>query len=221
VGQACIGTDIVDDFVEPRISATNQIETFLIGDNHLYQASYFDNTGVEQPASFQWFSSDPQVVEMDPGGFAVALAAGVSIITYAANDLEQSFTVNVLDPQQVNEDSVRMQQQQTQTGDRSAELMTVSSYLLEGTAVLTTMEGALILELLDDFRTTDALPGLYVYLTNNTRSISNAVEISEVSMATGAQSYVVPDGVEIQDFSHVLFYCKPFRVPVGEGRFEP
>ena len=218
--QGCIGTDIVDDFVEPRISATNQVEALLVGDSYLYQASFFDNTGVERPASFQWSSSDQQVLLINGEGLAMAVAPGVTTITYSANDLSENFTVTVFDPQQVDEDSLRMQQEQTQSGDRTAELVTVSSYLLEGTAVLTVDDG-LILELLDDFRTTDALPGLYLYLTNNTRSVSNAVEIGEVTMATGAQSYVVPAGVELQDFSYVLFYCKPFRVPVGEGKFEP
>ena len=82
-------------------------------------------------------------------------------------------------------------------------------------------DGGLKLIFSEDFKTTDALPGLYVYLTNNTATINNALEVGEVVQASGAQEYDLPRGVQLFDYSHVLLYCKPFRVAVGEGKFEP
>ena len=96
----------------------------------------------------------------------------------------------------------------------------MSSYQLDGKATL--KPGAqLQLILSSDFETTNALPGLYLYLTNNPSTINNALEIGAVKAFSGAQVYDVPAGVGLQDYSHILFYCKPFVVPVGAGKFEP
>jgi len=101
-----------------------------------------------------------------------------------------------------------------------AVLETVSSYQLEGSATLR-LDNGLKLVLSDDFVTTNALPGLYLYLTNNTSTISNALEIGAVKKFSGGQVYDVPTNTGLQDYSHVLFYCKPFVVPVGKGEFIP
>ena len=218
--QGCIGEDIVEDFVEPRINITNMIEVMIVGDNHQYEADFFDSTGTEQPAEFIWNSSDPEVVEISGNGLAVALAPGVSTLSASANQVSTVFSVTVFDPTEVDEDSVRMAQEESQNGERVAELSTVSSYPLTGTATLK-MGSSLTLELSDDFQTTSSLPGLYIYLSNNTNSIANAYEVGEVTQFSGAQTYTIDRSVSINDFSHVLFYCKPFRVGVGQGTFEP
>ncbi len=215
---SCIGTDIVDDFVEPRLSITNKIEVMLAGDSYQFEARYFDNTGKEQPVNFNWLSSQPGVLGINENGAALALAPGMATITAVFDQLTESFTVEVLDPAQVDEDSVRMMQ--SQNGDRTAVLETVSSYQLEGTAILR-QSTPLLLVLSNDFATTDALPGLYLYLTNNTSSIANALEIGAVTQFSGSQQYEIPTGVGLNDYRYVLFYCKPFRVPVGVGEFMP
>ena len=214
----CIGTDIVEDFVEPRVSVANKIEVMIVNDQYQFEAMYFDNTGVNRSANFSWTSSNQGVLQIDANGLATALSPGNSTITAMANETMESFEVEVLDPALVDEDSVRMVQ--SMEGDRVAALKTVSSYQLEGTAILRNQEGINLI-LADDFETTDALPGLYLYLTNNTASIANALELGEVSSASGTQEYQLPVGVGLNDYSHVLFYCKPFRVAVGEGEFVP
>ena len=215
---SCIGTDVIDDFVEPRIAISNKIEVMLVNDQYQFQAMYFDNTGANQPATFSWTSSDQEVLQINENGAAMALSVGTTTITSSANQVMESFQVEVFDPAEVDEDSIRMVQ--TMEGDRVAELRTVSSYQLKGTAILRA-ENGLKLILTDDFETTDALPGLYLYLTNNTASVANAFEVGEVTQAKGSQQYELPREVSLNDYSHVLFYCKPFRVAVGEGEFMP
>lgn len=214
----CIGTDIVEDFVEPRISVANKVEVMIVNDQYQFEAMYFDNTGAKRPTNFSWSSSNQQVLQIDAKGLAKASSPGTTIITASANETMESFGVEVLDPALVDEDSVRMVQ--SMEGDRVAALRTVSSYQLEGTAILRNQDGVKLI-LTDDFETTDALPGLYLYLTNNTASVANALELGEVSSASGTQEYQLPSGVGLNDYSHVLFYCKPFRVAVGEGEFVP
>ena len=215
---SCIGTDIVDDFVEQRIAIANKIQVMLVDDLYQFEALYFDNTGVNTPATFNWASSNQEVLQIDESGTATALTSGITTITVSANEAMESFEVEVFDPAEVDEDSIRMVQ--AMDGDRVAELKTVSSYQLEGTAILRVDNGLQLL-LSNDFETTDALPGLYLYLTNNTASIANAFEVGEVTSASGSQQYQLPPEVRLNDYRHILFYCKPFRVPVGEGEFMP
>ncbi len=214
----CIGTDIVEDFVEARVTVANKIEVMLVNDQYQLEGLYFDNTGARQSADFNWNSSDPAVLQIDESGLVTALMPGTSTVTASVNEAMESFAVEVLDPAVVDEDSVRVIQ--AMEGDRTAELRTVSSYQLEGTAILRNQDG-LRLILTEDFETSEALPGLYIYLTNNTASVANAQELGEVTAASGQQEYEIPQGIRINDFSHVLFYCKPFRVAVGEGEFTP
>ena len=215
---SCIGTDIIEDFIEPRISVVNQIEAMIVDDDFQFDAVYFNNIGVEEEASFAWETSNPEVLTIEGDGLAMAITPGTSTVTYLANGLSSSFELAVFDPDEVNADSIRMMQN-TQD-DRSAILETVSSYRLEGTATLR-FENSLQLILSEDFETSSSLPGLYVYLTNNTNTISNALEIGKVTAFSGSQVYDVPGNASLQDYSHVLFFCKPFVVPVGNGKFEP
>lgn len=215
---SCIGTDIIDDFVEARVVLTQPLEVMIAGDNYQFKAEYFDNTGVKQSVNFRWDSSDPGIIEINDQGLASAISSGKSLISSTANNVTATVEVTVLDPAKVNEDSIRMIQKQV--GERTAVLQTVSSYKLEGMATLTDDNG-LKLVLSEDFETSSSLPGLYLYLTNNVNTINNALEIGEVRQFSGGHVYDVPGETQLQDYSHVLFYCKPFVVPVGNGKLEP
>ena len=117
--QSCIGTDVVDDFVEPRVSLLNKIDVMLVGDQHLFEAAYFNNTGLRESARFEWSSSDLDVTQINENGTAFALGAGETTISYTANGITDSFLLTVLDPTLVNEDSIRMMQEESQEGDSS------------------------------------------------------------------------------------------------------
>lgn len=214
----CIGTDIVDDFVEPRVMLGNPISAMVVGDSYQFEGAYFNNIGVNEPAAFQWTSSNVAVLEVDEQGNGLAKSPGTTSIKFTANDVSDSVMLMVFDPETIDEDSLRDTQQTP--GIRTAPLKTVSSYQLEGSATLNE-NGGLKLELSDDFATTDALPGLYMYLTNNLSTVNNALEIGAVEKFSGSQVYEIPGDVKINDYSHILFYCKPFRVAVGTGEFMP
>jgi len=99
-------------------------------------------------------------------------------------------------------------------------LETTSSYLLEGSFSLEDTGNGLILKLNDDYRASSSLPGLYVYLSNNTTGINNALEIGPVNIFSGATEFNVPGNPGLNDYEYVLFWCKPFGVDVGVGFFE-
>lgn len=93
--------------------------------------------------------------------------------------------------------------------------------MLKGGFIITEIPNTNDLELkIDDtYETSDRLPGLYLYLTNNINSIANAKEIQAVTVFEGAHSYILKD-TGINDFTHLLYWCKPFGVVVGNGEIK-
>lgn len=207
--QSCIGTDIVDDFVEAKVSIDNPITSLKKDNTYQFEATYLNNIGIPEPAIFQWNSSDESIVQIDNEGLAEAVGKGKAIITATANGISDMLSLIVSD---------------TTIGsfnERVAELSTVSSYPLDGKVILRKTGGKIILEFDNSFNTTSALPGLYVYLTNNVSTINNALEVAKVAAFTGAQSYEIAEDISLTEYAFVLFYCKPFLVPVGNGELKP
>ena len=205
----CIGTDIVDDFVEAKVSIDNPITSLKKDNTYQFEATYLNNIGISESAIFQWESTDPAVLEIDDDGLATGIMKGEASIIATANGISDSLSLIVSDTTigSINE--------------RIAELKTVSSYPLTGNAVLKKSGGKILLQFDDSFNTTSALPGLYVYLTNNVSTINNALEVAKVAAFTGAQSYEIEEDISLTEYDFVLFYCKPFLVPVGDGELKP
>lgn len=207
--QGCIGTDIVDDFVEARVTIDNPITSLKVNSSYLFQATYLNNVGSPEPAMFQWKSSNENVLQIDNEGHAIGLIEGESTVIATANGVSDSLILVVSDT------TIGM------LGERSAELKTSSSYPLTGNALLKKTGNNLTLEFDASFNTTSALPGLYVYLSNNVNSISNAYEVGSVVEFSGAQSYNIDEDIKLYQYNYVLFFCKPFLVPVGDGELKP
>ena len=206
----CIGDDIIQDTVDPEIRIQNQIDSLTTGNMHQFEAIYLNNVGLEEEVNFSWSSSDATVLEIDDTGLADALAPGITTVRAEAANISEAFQVIV------SEEEV------TNTGgnmSRTGTIRTTSSYVLEGTFSLSTIGTDLILQIDENYQASSTLPGLYLYLTNNPNTTNGAFEIGEVETFTGAHSYDI-SGVELNEFSHLLYYCKPFGVKVGDGAFD-
>ena len=57
-------------------------------------------------------------------------------------------------------------------------------------------------------------PALYVYLGNG----KPQKRIAKLQSISGAQSYAIPNSVNIDSYSNVYIYCVPFRVVFGSSR---
>ncbi|NJN28046.1 MAG: hypothetical protein HC819_19775 [Cyclobacteriaceae bacterium] len=207
--QACIGTDLVDDFVEAKIVIENPISSLKVDSSYQFKALYFNNVGKPAEASFQWSSSDENILQITSNGLATGMAEGESTILVAANGIFATLSLLVNDTTIIVQD------------ERVAVLATVSSYPLTGNAILKKQGGKTLLEFDERFNTTSALPGLYVYLTNNVNTINNALEVAKVKAFSGAQIYEISEDISLNEYDYVLFYCKPFLVPVGNGQLKP
>lgn len=209
---ACIGDDIVLDEVEPTVRITNAADTLAINTQFLFEHAFFDNVGKQVTNdAIVWSSSNPAVVSIEASGLATAIQLGAATITVEATQDGSVY--------QDWHDIVIGQNTVLSETSRKGTIQTTSSYQLTGSFTLTQTDSDLYLSFDDDYAATSALPGLVVYLTNNPETIDNALEIAAVSVFSGSHGYQISN-VDINDYSHVLYFCKPFRVKVGDGEIE-
>ncbi|MDA0794364.1 MAG: DM13 domain-containing protein [Bacteroidetes bacterium] len=100
----------------------------------------------------------------------------------------------------------------------SGNLVTKSGYTLEGGFTLSITETGLQLSLGEDYKASTTLPGLYVYLSNNKNTTSQAYEIGPVKVFTGSHSYDLPSSIGLMDYQYILYWCKPFNVKVRRSK---
>jgi hypothetical protein len=97
------------------------------------------------------------------------------------------------------------------------EIISTSSYILEGNFRYEHNGTQITLSLDENYRASTSLPGLYLYLGNNPNTVNGAIEIAKVTVFNGAHEYILPPSIELADYKYLIYWCKPFSVPVGEG----
>ena len=205
---ACVGTDYVDDSVPPELRIAALPDTIAHGDTVALAATFFDHVGREAAAPIAWTSADPAVFRVTANGRGVGVGAGATTLS-----AEVSFggaSVSATAPVVVGEQTV------VTARERRGTIRTTSSYRLEGSFTLREDGEDLVVAVGEDYRASTALPGLYVYLTNNPSTTVGAEEIGRVAVFAGAHEYRVAGG-RLDDYSHLLYFCKPFNVKVGDG----
>lgn len=210
--QSCIGDDIINDEVDPIVSITTNVQTIGIGESIQFEASYLNNIGIEEVIDKMWESSNPDIVEINETGLATAKNIGNAVISVTTISAENQLTDQI--DIEVGQETVMDE------ASRIGQIRTTSSYALSGAFELITENGNVVINIDDTYKTTSALPGLYVYLSNNPSTTSGAFEIGAVEVFEGAHSYTLPSEVGINDFNYLLYYCKPFNVKVGDGEIE-
>ncbi len=208
---SCVGDDFVEDRIDPVLRINNAIESLEVGTDYQFEFTYFNNVGQQAAAEVVWESSDANIISITSSGLATAIQPG---------DVELTATVSGPDDQifqtlQVSAGATTTEVEVATV--RTGVIQTTTFYDLEGDFELVQNDdGTLTLNIADNYKASSGLPGLYVYLTNNPRSISGAFEIDEVKTFSGAHSFEI-SGVELNEYSHLLYFCKPFNVKVGDG----
>lgn len=208
---SCIQDDIILDEVEPELRLTQTVDTLGLDDSFQFEASFFNNVGQLEAVSINWRSLDTDIVAITTDGLATGIQEGTTTITasYTTADGEWISSVEVA----VAGETVIVIQSRTGT------IRTTSSYLLEGGFEITATDDGVDIQIAEDYRASTALPGLYVYLTNNPNTLANALEIGKVTTFNGSHQYTV-SGVNLNDYNYLLYFCKPFNVKVGDGAIE-
>lgn len=212
---SCIQDDILFDTVEETLRITNPIDSLGIGDSIQFQIRYTNNIGEIEMPNVSWLSSAASILQIDDQGLAIGQLEGRAEV-YATVDIDGIKSVHdTLSIVVIAQADTMGNEAQT----RSGSIRTTSSYQLEGDFVVTEEQNNLFITFADNYEASRNLPGLYLYLTNNPNSVANALEIGKVETFSGAHTYELP-GVNLNDYDYLLYYCKPFRVKVGDGQIQ-
>ncbi len=196
--------DISDEATVNVVSDPNQVGTIEVSipdasieiDEMVQLTAVAKNTAGDEVEgiSFSWASDNTDVLEITQGGKVTGKANGAANITASAETVTSpTYTITV-----------------GELNSRTGSFNGLGGYTVEGTATLS--EGSLAFS--DDFYA-DNGPGLYVYLTKTSNSVSGGKELGKLTSNKGEQTYAVSDDVALNDFDFVLIYCKPFGVPFG------
>ena len=212
---SCIQEDIIDDFVQPELRITNPVSQIEVGESYPFNVTFFNNIGQVEQTTITWNSSNTSIATIDQSGILIGISEGLVTITATTNSstgiVNTNFDINVV------LDGTGGPQLISKTGT----IMTTSSYVLAGTFTLSEQENStdLLLSINEDYVADTALPGLYLYLTNNPSSVANALNLGAVGVFNGGHQYIIPDTV-INDYSHLLYWCEPFSIKVGDGEIQ-
>lgn len=209
---SCVGTDLVEDFVEPELRIGVAPDTIGFGESYQFDAAYFNNVGQEDEIDLRWSSSDQNVITISTTGLATAVRAGSTVITATAD--ADGITISDEQAVSVGQETVVVVAQ-----NRTGNIRTTSSYRLTGDFEISEISDGIRIDVMENYEASTALPGLYVYLTNNPNTTSGAFEIGKVETFEGAHFYEL-NGVSIDQYSHLLYFCKPFNVKVGDAEIE-
>lgn len=211
---ACIGDDIIMDRVDETLRITSQAESIAAGETFQFEARFTNNIGETEEGKVAWRSSNEAILTIDQDGLATAITQGMVIIS-AEVTLEDGAILKQEMDVEVSMVTVEVELPTS----RSGVIKTTTFYDLEGDFTINAVDDKLVIEIADNYKASDGLPGLYIYLTNNPNSISDALEIGEVKVFEGAHTYEL-ENVGLMDYDYILYFCKPFRVKVGDGEIE-
>ena len=207
---SCIGDDILFDTIEPTLKITNKLDSLKLGDTYQFEIMYLNNVGKPENITPNWKSSDENILTINSNGLATAIQEGKAIISVNFTNSEGKF-LESFDTVMVGKNTVVI------SSERKGTLKTTSGYTLQGDFVMKEENGIVTISFSNNYRASSNLPGLYLYLTNNPNSVSGALEIGRVTVFNGVHSYTLSPNVQLNSYNHLLYYCKPFNVKVGEG----
>ncbi len=209
---ACISDDYIDDNIDPVLNIISSIDTLEINTDFVFEYKYFNNVGQSESTEVSWSSADPNIIDIDATGLATAFQLGSThiYVETIADDL------NLIDSIEVAVGEMTTFEEVIEIIEGA--IVTTSSYKLEGDFVFEATETGVELSFKDNYSASTALPGLYIYLSNNNNSIANAYEIGKVETFEGEHKYEIPN-LGFTDYAYIVYYCKPFNVKVGEGTF--
>ena len=175
---SCISDDFIDDFRDPEIRITSSIDTLEVNTSFQLNFMYLNTIGMQEQVPAVWSSSDESIASVSASGLLTANEIGTVTITVSYDDGTEVLS----DQLEVNVGTSTV----TSFEELAGSIVTTSSYKLEGDFILAENADGLNLSFGSDYCASAALPGLYIYLSNNKNSISGAFEIGEVSVFSGA-----------------------------------
>lgn len=169
-----------------------------------FTAQAFNVAGdVLDGGAITWRSSDPAIATIDADGLATGVAPGVVDIIATIDGVASAPATLIV-----------LGSNRTGTFQRSPG----TSYRLAGMATLQERpDGTLELQFSDDFFSSSG-PSLFVYLSTSNRVGSGSLQVAELQSTSGAQTYVLPTNITLDQYDWVIIHCVPFNVSFGYAR---
>jgi len=184
------------------IKIQNSDTTLMVGDTLQLMANTKNvNNQDINTAAITWISSDDSIASIDADGLLTAFSSGEITIS-ASSESIQSSAINLI----IQENITRVATMVGKKGHNSA-----------GTATLKLNDqGVLEIVFSDDFFVTNG-PGLEIFLSDTEVPTAASKNVGDWKKIQGAQTYVVPGNVAIEQYDLVVIYCVPYKVLFASG----
>tara|TARA_R110001592_G_scaffold363221_3_gene681771 strand:+ start:167319 stop:167999 length:681 start_codon:yes stop_codon:yes gene_type:complete len=211
---SCIKDDIIDDYVQPRLNITSSVKELAKGDTFYFEAQFLNNIGLREEINPEWISSDTSIISFSDSGIAFGKTKGDAVVMAKHFDSFENEWFSDTAYVTISDETI------IDNEKKSGTVRTTSQYTLQGDFEVEQLEnGNLLISFAANYEASDNLPGLFVYLTNNPNTTNGALEIGRVTTFSGEHSYEI-ENVNINDYSTLLYFCKPFNVKVGDGTIQ-
>lgn len=199
-----ISLNIIEE--EIRVDPTLTISSFAmfmkVGESFQFEALYIDDRGeINESASIQWSSSNEAVLSIGTNGLGMALSGGVCSISASFDTLSATIEVAVED---------------NDTAIRTGTLMGTGYDITGSFALESNSQGDLVLTI--NNYSPDG-PGPYFYLSNQSSTVANAINLGEAGTAGNYTINVteIDITVGINSYDYLVVWCQPFGVTLGFG----
>ncbi|WP_366183225.1 hypothetical protein [Flavobacterium ovatum] len=215
---SCIKEDIVNDEIEENIRINNSFSNFIIGNEVVLDAFFFDNLGIKQTVVFNLASNNSPIIEVDNANKKItAKSKGTATITvsttYQNKLVEKSVAITVNDVGSTPTAIVK-----------KGTLVKTSSYASAGDFEITEISGGIRISFASNYVADSTLPGFAMFLSNNPNTMVGAKKIDAQGDADGVvyKGAFTMDimGVGINDYGYLTHWCEPFKIKVGEAEIK-
>lgn len=215
---ACVREDIIDDEQPEAVRITTSIPSAIAVDGTInLEAIFINKAGARETRPIIWTSSEPEVIEVTREGLARALKAGSSVVSAALEETAEvldSVTITVVDDSMPPPPAPPVSQEIViKNGTLSGD------YDLSGSFTIREKDGKQRVVFEDDFFMT-SIPAPYIYLSNSTAVVDDAVNLGRINQLTGTSSYEIPEDVNVNEFQFVFLWCEAFSIPIGSGEIQ-
>lgn len=148
---------------------------------------------------------------------AIAILIGVAIAYYLISPvfIQKTAEEDIFTPEEQMKLSELIQEPQNpELRDDALAVLAMGDFNphdhdVEGSAAVIERDGRRILRF-QDFETING-PNLHIWLSKDT-SGDEYIDLGPIKATTGNANYDIPEGVNLDEYNHVLVWCVPFRV---------
>lgn len=213
--------NLIANGFEPRGVINNRLSQIDIESrDQALNATFFNlkNEDLDNPV-LTWSSDKPEIITIDENGLLTPVSMGtatinVSTIINQEEVFAEPLTITVSGETVVEEEEM---EEEMPTVVGFGTIQSNSSYDAGGDFQIIEFNGQTTIVLADNFTSGGRVPDLVIYLSNQTNTNTGAQFISEDIEAEGKQTFIVPEGVNVDNYANVLIYCRQFSARVGFG----